>query len=76
VSTYRAPIVNGKPPQTVDSGVFQDTKFDPNSTSPTYIGQHVTKGASEGATDWKITKLTSTSAQVAYGSWTNRASYF
>jgi hypothetical protein len=81
MSTYQAPIVNSIRPQMSDSGIWGDIRFDPSDAAPNYIGLHVTNGASEDATDWKVLKFTYTSTdtsrvQLAYGSWTNRASLF
>jgi hypothetical protein len=81
MSTYSKPNVNGQPPQIADLGWFSDIRFDADDSQPTYIGLNVTNPASVDATDWKIYKLTysgsnTTRIQLAYGTWTDRATYF
>lgn len=76
MSTYRSPVINNRPPQVVDLGFYVDIRFDPDKDNPTYIGQHASLGASQDDDEWKITKLESDHIQIAYGSWTNRATYF
>lgn len=81
MSTYSTPNVNARPPMLSDSGFQADIQFDPSDGTPTYIGLNITKGASDDATDWKIYKFTysgsnATRIQLAYGSWTGRASLF
>ena len=81
MSTYRPPIVNYKPPQLADLGLWGDIRFDADDSTPTYIGLHVTNGAATSETDWKLLKFTYsgtavTRVQTAYNSWDNRASAF
>lgn len=81
MSTYQAQIVNGTKPQLADLGFFADIQFDASDAAPTYIGLHVTKGASDGDENWKVYKFTYsgsdvTRIQLAYGTWTGRASLF
>ena len=82
MSTYQIPNVNNKPPQLSDLGFFSDIRFDPDDSQPTYVGLNVTNGA-DVTTDisWKVYKFTysgsnTTRIQVAYGSWTARATLF
>jgi hypothetical protein len=81
MSTYNIPLVNNNKPQMSDLGWFADIQFDTSDAAPIYIGLNVTKGASDLSTDWKIYKFTYsgsdvTRIQLAYGSWTGRASLF
>jgi len=81
MSTYQIPSVNNLKPQLSDAGFFADIQFDASDAAPTYIGLNVTKGASNASTDWKVYKFTYsgsdvTRIQLAYGSWTSRATYF
>jgi hypothetical protein len=62
-------------------GWYADIRFDADDSAPIYIGLNVLMGASQDATDWKIYKFfysgsNVTEIQLAYGSWTNRATYF
>lgn len=81
MSTYKIPEINGLKPQMSDLGYFADIQFDPSDAVPIYIGMNVDKGASDAATTWKVYKFTYsgsdvTRIQLAYGSWTGRASLF
>jgi hypothetical protein len=81
MSTYRPPIVNYKPPQLADLGLWGDIRFDASDAAPNYIGLHVTNGAATDLTDWKVLKFTYdtgavTRVQTAYGTWDGRASLF
>lgn len=81
MSTYSAPNVSNRPPQVSDLGFFGDIRFDTDDSQPIYIGLHVTNGASVDDLTWKIYKFTyvgsnTTRIQLAYGSWTSRATYF
>jgi len=81
MSTYQIPSVNNLKPQLADLGFFADIQFDASDAAPIYIGLNVTKGASDGATDWKVYKFTYsgsdvTRIQLAYGTWTDRATLF
>lgn len=78
MSTYQIPNVNNKPPQLGDLGFYCDIRFDPDDSTPTYIGLHVTNGVATSDTNWKILKFTYsgsnvTRIQTAYGAWDNRA---
>lgn len=80
-STYQTPAVNERPPMLSDLGFFADIQFDASDAAPNYIGLNILKGASDGATDWKIYKFTYSGAnitriQLAYGTWTGRAALF
>ena len=81
-NTYKLPInINNRPPQIVDLGWFADIQFDASDAAPDYIGLNILKGASDGATDWKIYKFTYsgdnvTRIQLAYGTWTGRIALF
>jgi len=79
--SYQIPVINNIKPVLSDLGFFADIQFDPNDSAPDYIGLHKTKGAADSLTDWKIYKFTYsgsnvTRIQLAYGSWTGRASLF
>jgi hypothetical protein len=56
-------------------------EFDEND-NPSYIGQNLKTNPSDDALDWEITKFTwedadtLTKKQIAFGSWTDRATYF
>jgi hypothetical protein len=81
MSTYSLPTINQRPPQPVDLGFWADIRFDADDSQPTYIGLHLTNGASVDLTDWKLYKFTysgsnATRIQLAYGTWTDRATYF
>lgn len=81
MSTYKMPLVNDNRPVLSDLGIYADIRFDASDALPDYIGLNLTNGASEGAGTWKLYKFTYsgsdvTRIQLAYGSWTNRASYF
>ena len=81
MSTYSTPFVNGTKPVLSDLGFVADIRFDASDAAPDYIGLHITNGASQGATDWKIYKFTYsgsnvTRIQLAYGSWTGRVALF
>ena len=81
MSTHRLENVNNRPPMPVDAGFWADIQYDASDSAPTYIGMNVTKGASDDATNWKILKFTYsgsnvTRIQLAYGTWTGRASLF
>ena len=82
MSTYQLPInINGRPPQPVDLGYYADIRFDPDDSQPTYIGLHLTKGADIIDNGWKVYKFfysgsNTTEIQLAYGSWSNRATIF
>ena len=81
MSTYSIPEVNGSRPHLSDLGFYADIQFDADDSAPTYIGLNITKGASDGATDWKVYKFTYSGAnvtriQLAYGTWTGRAALF
>ena len=81
-NTYKLPTnINGRPPQPVDLGWYAYIQFDPDNSAPDYIGCNVNSSASDDNVDWKIYKFTYsgtnvTKIQLAYGSWTNRASLF
>jgi hypothetical protein len=81
MTTYRIQPINNIKPQLSDLGFFADIQFDADDTAPIYIGMHLTKGASNSDTNWKIYKNTYsgsaiTRIQLAYGAWSNRASLF
>ena len=81
MSTYRIPDVNNLKPQIVDGAIWGDVRFDASDNLPNYIGMHVTRGADQGATDWKILKFSYSGSNVtrietAYGSYTGRAGLF
>ena len=81
MSTYQTPNVNNRPPNLSDLGFYADIQFDTSDAAPIYIGLNIVKGASDAATDWKVYKFTYsgsdvTRIQLAYGSWTGRASLF
>jgi len=79
-SVYSIPLVNNNKPILADLGFYGDIRFDVSDLLPNYIGLNVAQPASADATDWKVYKFTydgsnnATRIQVAYGSWTNRAS--
>ena len=80
MSTYQIPSVNNLKPQLSDAGFYADIQFDASDAAPIYIGLNVTKGAADSTT-WKVYKFTYsgtdvTRIQLAYGSWTNRATLF
>lgn len=80
-NTYSIPEINNCKPQLADLGFYADIQFDASDAAPNYIGLNKLKGASDAATDWKIYKFTYsgsdvTRIQLAYGSWTGRASLF
>jgi len=80
-SSYRLPNIGAVRPKPSDSGFYADIQFDASDAAPIYIGLNLLKGASDAAADWKIYKFTYsgsavTRIQLAYGSWTSRASYF
>ena len=79
--TYKSPIINNRPPQTVDSGYYGDIRFDPDDSQPIYIGLHITNGAATTDTGWTVYKFSYsgsnvTRIQLAYGSWDNRVGLF
>ena len=81
MSTYSVPNINNKIPQLGDLGWAGDIRFDADDALPNYIGIHITNGASQDATDWKIYKFNYTGSnvtriQLAYGSWTGRVALF
>jgi hypothetical protein len=81
MSTHRNIVLNARPPQTIDAGIFADIRFDPNDSAPDYIGLHITNGADTSALDWRIYKFTyigsdATRIQMAIGAWDNRISLF
>lgn len=81
MSTYTFPNVDNRPPQLVDMGFAADVRFDPDDSTPEYIGLHVTNGADTASTNWKIYKFTYsgenvTRVQLAYGAWDDRATLF
>jgi len=56
-------------------------KFDPDDSSPTYIGTNNDADASTSSTDWLIFKFTYSGSNITdivkkAGAWTNRASLF
>jgi hypothetical protein len=63
-------------PKLTNASFYGEIRFDPDSSTPTYIGLNLTNGAATSSVDWKVLKLTSTRIQTAYGSWDNRASLF
>ena len=80
-TTYTLPNINQRPPEPVDLGYYADIQFDADDSAPVYIGLNLTRGASDDATTWKVYKFTYsgssvTRIQLAYGSWTGRASLF
>lgn len=82
MSTYRKPNLDNYPPAVVDSGFYCDIRYDASDAAPDYIGLHTEMGADTVTnSQWKILKFTYsgsdiTRIQVAYGTWTDRASYF
>lgn len=82
MSTYQIPNINNKPPQLADLAFYSDIRYDADDSQPTYIGLNVLCGAdTANLRDWKLYKFTYsgsnvTRIQVAYGNWTNRATYF
>ena len=81
MSTYQFLPVNNRPPQIADLGIFADMLFDPDDSSPIYVGLHLTNGASQSDPFWKIYKFTYVSGnvtriQMAFGVWTSRATLF
>lgn len=81
MSTYSLPTINQRPPMPVDLGFWADIRFDADDSQPIYIGLHLTNGASVDDVGWKLYKMTysgsnTTRIQLAYGTWTNRATYF
>ena len=84
MSTYSLPSINNRPPQPVDLGYWADIRFDADDSVPTYIGMHLTTNASIADTGWKIYKFeysgsntaNATRIQLAYGSWSDRATLF
>lgn len=82
MSTYRLQNINHRPPTPVDAGIYADIRFDESDDEPTYIGLHVTSGASTAEESWKIYKFTYdsdggvTRIQLAYGAWDSRVSLF
>lgn len=83
MSTYSIPNINNKPPQLADMGFYADVRFDPDDSTPDYIGLNLDNGAAIESTSWKIYKFTYTPSttkvtriQLAYGAWSNRAGLF
>ena len=81
MSEHRSVVLNFRPPQTGDAGIFADIRFDANDAAPDYIGLNVVADASTASTDWRIYKFTYsgsdvTRIQMSNGAWMNRASYF
>ena len=76
MSTYKVIPINNNRSQLVDSGVYADIRFDPDSASPDYIGLHLTNGADTSDSNWKIYKFSDTRIQFIYGAWDNRVSLF
>lgn len=81
MSTYKYELINGIKPVVSDLGFFADIQFDPSDAQPTYIGLNATKGEPDDNLTWKLYKFTYsgsdvTRIQLAYSSWTNRASAF
>lgn len=81
MSTYRVQTINGRGITVTDSGIWGDTRFDPDDSAPVYIGQHVDMGIATTNQEWKVQKFTYsgsavTRIQLAYGSWDDRASLF
>lgn len=79
-STYSIPHINNRIPQLSDSGFYMDILFDPNATSPNYIGLHLTLNAPTSDPNWKIYKLSydassppiATRYECQIGIWDNR----
>lgn len=59
-----------------DTKDYPEIRFDPNKNDPIYIGKNMKLSSSVDDMDWKIIKISSDRIQTAYGSWTNRVSYF
>jgi hypothetical protein len=81
MSTYKMPVINDNRPVIGDLGIYADIRYDASDAAPNYIGLNLTNGAAEGSDSWKIYKFTYsgsdvTRIQLAYGSWTNRITYF
>lgn len=82
MSTYRKPLIDNRPPDINDLGIYGDIKFDPHDDTPDFVGLHVTCGASTANTEWKVYKFYYASAasttvneiRMGYGSWADRAS--
>ena len=82
--TYKSPLINNRPADFTDSGIYADILFDPDDSLPTYIGLNLYCGASTASADWKIYKFdysvsntaNTTHIQLAYGAWMNRATLF
>jgi len=82
MSSYKSPVVSGRPPQVSDLGFYCDVRFDSDDSAPTYIGLNVDNGADVTTNNnWKILKFSYsgtavTRVQTAFGNWTARATYF
>lgn len=64
-----------------ESFMAHDTRYDPSSALPTYIGMNSKESAPTNAPDWVIFKYTYsdgsiTRIQKARGAWDDRASLF
>ena len=81
MSEHRSVVLNARPPQTIDAGIFADIRFDANDAAPDYIGLNVAANASTASADWRVYKFNYTGSdvtriQMAIGTWVGRASLF
>lgn len=81
METYKLPTVNNRPPVVSDLGFYADIRFDADDSAPVYIGLNLLTDSSDDDTNWKIYKFTYvdgkvTRIQMAYSTWTGRASAF
>jgi hypothetical protein len=81
MSEHRSVVINARPPQTIDAGIFADIRFDANDAAPDYIGLNVVADASTASPDWRVYKFSYsgsdvTRIQMANGAWMSRASLF
>lgn len=81
-NTYAIAVVNQLPITPVDANVWGDVRYDPNASTPDYIGYNLTMGESVDTPTWKIYKYVYDSGSnlveilLAYGAWSLRTTYF
>lgn len=78
--SYKDLQIGNRPVVPIDGGVWGTIIFDPNEGSPSFIGLHVSRSASQTTDDWRIYRFyrgaagtgSITEIHIEHGSWSAR----